>query len=358
MKNKIIGIIFLIIIFGFMLASIIIKDEKYSFYERRLLSTKPNLLINNEINKDYFKDFDSYVIDQFPLRDSLRTIKSYFLFDVLLRKDYNDVFYKDGYIFKMQDTNMKSINYFINKMNELYNVYLQNSNVYYSIIPDKMYYLDDTSYLKLDYDYIFNNIINKLNKNMKYIDITKDLQLNSYYSTDIHIKQDKLLPVVKTLSNFLNIKTDTSYEIKKFNNFYGALYGNIALNLKTDVINYLTNNIIEAATVYNVEKDIIDVVYNEEYLNHLDSYDIFLGGATPLLYIENNKCNNNQELIIIRDSFGSSLAPLLIESYKKITLIDIRYINSKLLKDYVDFKGKDVLIMYGMEVINNSFSLN
>ena len=47
MKNKIIGIIFLIIIFGFMLASIIIKDEKGAIAKVATILAENNINIKN-----------------------------------------------------------------------------------------------------------------------------------------------------------------------------------------------------------------------------------------------------------------------------------------------------------------------
>ena len=45
--------------------------------------------------------------------------------------------------------------------------------------------------------------------------------------------------------------------------------------------------------------------------------------------IYNENSFNDKELIIFRDSFASSLTPLLIKYYSKITLIDNRYIDIK-----------------------------
>ena len=353
MKDKIITITTLIIIYSIMILSIILKDHNYSFYERRELAKVPT-----KFNDTYFEKLDNYFVDNIPFRDTFRSLKSYYNFFILNELDNNDAFVKNGYIFKMEELNKKSITYFVNKINEIYDTYLSNSKVYLSIIPDKLYYLDDNTYLKKDYDYIFNNIPTNINRNIIYLDIRNDIKLEDYYRTDIHLKQESYLNILKTLSPYLNSNHNTTYEKKTYDNFYGALYGNIALNIKPDTITTLNNSVIDNATVYNYEKNITDQVYNEEYLDNLDAYDIFLGGATPLITITNNASNNDNELIIFRDSFGSSLAPLLIDGYHKITLIDIRYINSKLLKDYVDFTKKDVLIIYGLEVINNSFSLN
>ena len=61
---------------------------------------------------------------------------------------------------------------------------------------------------------------------------------------------------------------------------------------------------------------------------------------------------------MFRDSFGSSLAPLLIEKYSKITMIDLRYIGSKYLESVLNLSGnEDVLFIYSNVIINNSFTL-
>lgn len=92
-------------------------------------------------------------------------------------------------------------------------------------------------------------------------------------------------------------------------------------------------------------------------MNSLDKYDIYLSGATSLLTIENEDSSNDKELIIFRDSYGSSLAPLLVQAYRKITIVDTRYISPKLLSKYIEFKNQDILFIYSTILINNSFSL-
>jgi hypothetical protein len=57
--------------------------------------------------------------------------------------------------------------------------------------------------------------------------------------------------------------------------------------------------------------------------------------------------------VIFRDSFGSSIAPLFAEGYKKITLLDIRYLNQNLIENFVTFENQDVLFLYSTGVINN-----
>ena len=75
------------------------------------------------------------------------------------------------------------------------------------------------------------------------------------------------------------------------------------------------------------------------------------------MVIDNPELENDKKLIIFRDSFASSLTPLLISSYDEITLVDLRYIGTDYLEGIVDFKDSDILFLYSDEVINNSYLL-
>ena len=58
--------------------------------------------------------------------------------------------------------------------------------------------------------------------------------------------------------------------------------------------------------------------------------------------------------MLFSDSYGSSLAPLLLEQYSRITVVDLRFMPSNMLSQYVDFEGADVLMLFGAAVVNNS----
>ena len=43
-----------------------------------------------------------------------------------------------------------------------------------------------------------------------------------------------------------------------------------------------------------------------------------------------------------------------IDSYAKITLLDLRYISSALIDDYVSFENSDVLFLYSTMLLNSA----
>ena len=92
---------------------------------------------------------------------------------------------------------------------------------------------------------------------------------------------------------------------------------------------------------YQNSKEI--AVYDMEKAYGKDPYEMFLNGNQALLTVENHLSSNGKELVIFRDSFGSSIAPLLVEGYKKITLVDIRYMHPNLLENYIEFETEEEL---------------
>ena len=361
MKAKILSFLFVATIFSLMLLSIIFKDKEVSISERRKLSAFPDIAINSVISGEFFENLNNYLTDQFPFRDIFRNIKGVISNSIFQKKDEDGIFIKDKSIYQLNTSiNEKSVDNFINLLNKIQKSYIKSQNVYYAVIPDKNYYLD-SNIPKMDYEMLQLLLSNKL-ENMKYINLFDTLTIDSYYKTDIHWRQEKLEKAKEKIEASVNLPTSKLPEQKKeFFKFYGNLYGRIANNLKAENLVYLTNGEIEDAIVFDYEKQQYRKVYETKDLNNIDSYDIYLGGAKPLLIIENKSSKNKKELILFRDSFGSSIAPLLISNYSKITLIDLRYLNSSLLNkiEAISFSNlnQDVLFLYSVPIINNSFTL-
>lgn len=354
-KNKIIAIGFISILIIIFFINLFTEDKQISVAERRKLAALPKINMENIINGKVTNDFEKYAVDQFMARDFFRSVKSFYSTKVFKQKDNNKLFEKDEAIYKIEyPLNENNIKRSATKMNEIYDMYLKNNNnVYYAIIPDKNYYLENDDHLKIDYNELKEIMKNEI-KNMQYIDIYNALTLEDYYKTDIHWKQENLLKVVNVLQNEMKLDTteQIKYETKEVGDFYGVYYGQLAKKMEPDKMYILTNKNIEECTTYNYETKKIGKIYDTKTTS--DKYNIYLSGATPLITIENQNAKEKKELLLFRDSFGSSLAPLLVENYSKITLIDLRYISSKLLDNYIEFENQDVLFLYSSVVLNQN----
>lgn len=354
-KNILITIVFFCIIIGFFLMNVIKEDEQISISERRKLASFPEVSISKIFDGTFFKKFDDYTTDQFIKRETFRKLKVNTELNILRKNDYNNLYEYKGYIVEnLYPLNIKSVNNVVNKINQIQEMYATSeNNVYFTIVPDKNYFIDEDN-LKLDYSKLEQ--IMKDGINAKYISIKDELKIEDYYRTDSHWKQENIEKIADIILDNMQEAEGANYIQEEVATFRGTYSGRLPTNVEDKII-ILTNDIIKNAKVFNYDKNENSKIYDYKKLNSLDKYDIYLSGATSLLTIENEDSSNDKELIIFRDSYGSSLAPLLVQAYRKITIVDTRYISPKLLSKYIEFKNQDILFIYSTILINNSFSL-
>jgi hypothetical protein len=139
--------------------------------------------------------------------------------------------------------------------------------------------------------------------------------------------------------------------------FYGVYYGQAALPMRPESMYCLQNDVIDGCSVYNYETGKNTAIYDLEKLSSRDLYDVFLSGAAALLEITNPEGSLDRELVVFRDSFGSSLIPLLVKDYGKVTVVDTRYLAPELLGQYLEFSDQEVLFLYSSLILNSSGSL-
>lgn len=250
-----------------------------------------------------------------------------------------------------------ALNRFADKLTTLKDKYFADNKVYYALIPDKSWYFRDKTEKYFDHEYIVDSLSGKL-EGFTAIDLSGTLSGTDFYATDPHWKQENLSDTVSALAEAMGFTyTESDYTARSAGSFIGTgLSGKDHTGVAPETLYYLTSDVIDAAKVDNFQQQDFRQVYDLAKFG-TNGYDIFLSGATPLTVIENPNAASKRELVIFRDSYGSSIAPLMLESYSKVTLVDLRYMVSALLPNYVNFKNADVLFLYCDELVNSSFLL-
>ena len=340
--------------------------------ERRPLEQFPELSGETVLNGNFMSKFEDYTLDQFPGRDLFRQLKALTHYNVMQQMDNNGIYIEEGYAAKLDyPIDQAQVDYALGRLNFLYNTYLKSAgcNIYLSVIPDKGYYLAEANgYPAMDYQALFATVQAQAPW-ATYVDITGALSIEDYYRTDTHWKQENLIPVAQKLSAAMGVPAP---DAKDFTArpidypFYGVYYGQAALPMSPDQLQVMESEILNRCQVYTYDDNLKKVeipMYDLSKLTSGDPYNIYLSGArVGMVTIENPNATTNKELVVFRDSFGSSLTPLLAQGYKTVTLIDIREIpsaNLKVLARYIDldFTGKDVLMLYSTTVLNSGNEL-
>ena len=330
--------------------------DDHSVAERRKLTQAPTFSAESFASGQFAKDFEKYTLDQFPLRDSFRRVKSVFCYYGLLQSDNNNIYVRDGYVEKL--------NYPLDKdavtsagrvFDQVYEKFIKGKTdrVYFAVVPDKGYYLTkENGFPAMDYQ--------ALMAQMEFswatpIDLTDSLSKDSYYRTDTHWRQEMLLPVAQKLSQAMGQTGPTAvYTTETLERpFYGVYYGQAALPMKPDEMKLLQSDHFKDIKVSGYDemgRPVEMPLYNMDAGD--DLYDVFLNGSQQsLLVLENPHARTNKHLVIFRDSYACSIAPLFLEDYAKVTLVDLRA--SQTIPMMVSYRDADVLFLQSTLVLNN-----
>ena len=350
-----------VLIFGLSIFAVLKPAGDFSESERRPLEQLPELSIKTLLNGDFMENFEGYTNDQFPLRDTFRSIKAlaqYYLFGL---SDNNNLYYTEGQIgalnFPLKED---SINYAKDRFTDLYKMYMEGkvNKVVFSVVPDKGFFLaEQNGYPAMDYAAMEKFFEENLDF-AEYVEISGLLNKDSYYATDTHWQQQSITAAADRILEALGARPfDDLTESVATENFHGVYYGQSALPLPAEKIVYLHNAALDSMTVFNYETGKETGVYDFDKAKGKDPYEFYLSGPNSLLEVTNPSAEGDRHLIIFRDSFGSSIAPLLMRDYSKITLVDTRYLMPSMVGQYVDFEGADVLMIYSSLVLNESSTI-
>lgn len=360
-RQRFLVIGFLLILSGLLLAHLLLPDAAVSYTERRKLAAAPPLTGESLRSGEFFTDAEDYLLDHFPLRDAFRTGKALYAFRVMHALDNNGIYLHGDGVYKLEyPLRERQAAYAARLFERLCNTMLTEENrAFWAVIPDKNYYVAaQNGYPAMDYERLFA-VLRETLAAPEEIDLTDCLGVADYYRTDPHWRQERLLPTAERIAAALGVEIDGAgaYTERSFGAFYGAYYGQSALPVAPDELLYLESAVTDACTVTSVESGGTTRVYTPEAYDGMDAYDLFLSGAAAMLTIENPLAQTDRELVVFRDSFGSSLAPLLLSGYRTVTLIDLRYIASNQIERFLTFTDQDVLFLYSTLILNGGAML-
>jgi hypothetical protein len=355
MKPRIKAIIVAVLIFSITLLNLIKADNELSIWERRKLKQFPEFKVEALFSGKWFMDFEDYALDQIVFRHEFRKLKIWFEETVLGKQDISGLFSEESHIFKIIDyKSIAELERFVAYVQNLKEDYFNDNKIYYVHIPDKTLYSGREQLIQIESEteaFLKENL-----QGLSFVSISNKLSLQNFYSTDTHWRQETLHPIVKEILEGIGVQVqcdEKDFIIKTHPSFLGVLYGQLPSHREDEALIYLDHPNFQTYSIYDYEKGFIEM-YDESKLSGLDAYDVYLSGASPILEITNPHAKTDKELIVFRDSFGSSILPLLSFNYAKIIAVDTRYVTSSHLADTIDFsKDQDVLFLYSSGIVHN-----
>lgn len=357
------SIVFLFIIYTVFVMNLINPETDYSKSEKRQLYRIGGVSFDRSVSDS----LELVAKDQFFARDGARALARAFSSALLLKDEVNGYTKKDGSIsriyFPPSEKGVESASLYLEK---IYSEYLEKSgaDIYFSLIPSKSSYAGLPCNEKKGY----TDPLCKGLRNSVYVDLYGSLSSECYYATDIHWRCERIIPVAKKLCEAMDAPSEALSEVTALyvGDFFGTLSSQSLLKTDSDQLFILSSDMLNSLSVKYADR--IGSVYDTDlFLCADDKYDVFMRGevldknsGNNIITIENEKSNSGKTLVIFRDSFARSLAPLLMEGYERALLIDVRTPLAlvmrgeiKALLDSVD-SSYDVLFLLSVDMLETT----
>ncbi len=363
--KKALVILFVAFLGGFLLLNIALPDRTFSDMENRNLAGKPALSLGSVFSGRFESDAESYVTDQFALRDHWIALKAYA--ERLLGKRENNGVYicSDTLIERIDEPDADRLAANLSAVNR----FAENSAVpvYFTLIPSAAEIWRDklpAGAPRCDE----RALIERLAAETQAVSIDTLSALSAhpdealYYRTDHHWTSLGALYGAQALLDGMGIETCAadSAPVRVTDAFYGTLYSRSgARYIKPDGIDVYVSGGEITVTHIEGEKEVVTGLYDAEKLAVKDKYAFFMGGNQPLAVVRTG--NEGKKLLLIRDSYADCEIPFLCGAFSEIHALDLRYYRDS-LSAYIEENGIDcVAISYSLRSFvgdTNLFFLN
>ena len=349
--------VFIAVIGFFFTAGLLTKPPEIIASERRGAAKMPAFSAKTLISGEFMRKFESYAADSIPLREKLRTLRAAVVFDVFMQTDKDGLYNTPEGAGKFTPLDADSVSRAADAIKRVADS-LPDMNIYYAFVPDKSVYVGSRRFPGFDPQEAESLLTGRPGmEELTFISLTDALCVDDFYKTDLHWDQTKISGVTDALGAVMGFEIDLSGYTKEYaGKFFGVYAGQVAMPMAADDLYYLS--LPDLTALYLNENTLTPEygpVYDIRGFEGNDPYDIFLRGVQPLVILENSAAAAERELYIFRDSFSSSLAPVLACAYSKIILIDLRYLDFRMTDQFFEFKpGSDALFLYGSQILNNS----
>ncbi len=351
------------------LVNFIAKDRDFSESENRVLASFPKLTLSSIADGTFMKNFETYMSDQFVLRDRMISLKSYFDRLSGLRESNGVYIADDGFLIekpskytaKKAKAMTKSINSFMKKYPEITKMVAISPNASY-IYSEKL-----PSGIELHSQYSeLKGILNRLEgENYSFLNVTKALKnakekSDVFYRTDHHWTTRGAYAVFKAIADKWNL--DRSQVKYKFltvsSDFEGTLASKTGIHDNKDKIEICLPENSEGSYIvsYESQDKRTTSLFEASKLQQKNKYEVFLGGNYDKVVID-TVSKSRATLLIIKDSYANCLIPMLTPYFAKIVVVDPRYMTDSIHTVMDEYNFSHVLFLYNLNTFLQDTSL-
>lgn len=330
--------LFCVFLWGILIANVLAPDRTRSELENRELAQFPALSLSALRSGAFMSRFETYVTDQFVLRDQWVAMKST-LERGLGKLENNGVYFcaQDTLISRFEEPDPERLAGNLSYVNK----FVENVDipVYFSLIPTQACIWADrlpagapnasqeeileqarTASAARWYD-TYPQLWEHRTEEIFYRTDHHWASLGAYYGYVALAQGMGLEPV--PLSHYTRTTVSTE--------FYGTVFSSSGVRWvapdRMDV--YVPDTGLRVVSyTYDQQGNPVEEprpLYDKSYLEKKDKYAMFLGGQQALGVVYNDNNPGGPKLLLVRDSYSDSLVPFLAAHFSEIHLIDLRY---------------------------------
>ena len=352
---------FFLFIFLFTAVDLVKPDREYSEFENKYLTQRPEFTLASFLNNEWTSKYETYLNDQFVLRDDWITLKS-ICESMLLKIENNGIAYgADDYLFEKFTTLAgdslaqfeRNVGYektFIDTYGETVPITFTIIPNAYMILPEKLpeglTQVDQAAYTAPIYEAVGDkaqvvDFTGALTAHKdEYIFYRTDhhwTTLGAYYAYAAYVESLGMEPVA--LDSLSGIEVP---------DFYGTYFSKAKkFDAVADTITYYP--IADAGVIIDGQE--ADGYYDLSKFEVRDKYAAFLRGNNGYTVIKSGvrEAPEGQEpskILVIKDSYANSFVPFLLYNFDEVHVVDLRY-SAVSMKELLSTENFDqVLLMY------------
>lgn len=369
--SSILGICFIVLLGIVFVVNIFTPDKGFSEEENRVLQEKPDFSLSNYIEGRYESKLETYVNDQFLLRNAFIKIKA--SADVTAGKlEANGVYRgKDNYLMEeltvpnkktMKNTlaSLKQFKRHYKKLDAFFLLAPNAGNILEEKLPNFTELNDQNGAMDKFFQEIKGFGYTPIDVRDTFAKHTEDTQL--YYRTDHHWTTDGAYLAYKQAVKKMKLKDNVTYKpyVVK-NDFRGTLASKSGfVNGVNDAIKiympYKDKDYNNSVIYYADTKTKTTEFYQLDNLDTKDAYTVF-GGSNHPMYTIKTPTKSSEKLLLVKDSYANSFIPFLAQSYREIVVVDPRYFFDNIDDIIKAEEITQVLFLYNANTFFNDNSL-
>lgn len=201
-----------------------------------------------------------------------------------------------------------------------------------------------------------------LSEGVKTVDTIKTLREHNdeylYFRTDHHWTQLAAYYVYQNFCEEKGIRPNELSDFQKmtFSPFLGTFYQELQnedMAANPDFVDAYIPMATNDMTYWETDGSQVNwhVIQDVTGWNKNSLYSCFIGGDKPLVQINNPNLSDGSSCVVVKESYGNSFVPFLVDHYQTVYVIDFRYTKNNVMDFVQEHNVQDLIIINNISII-------